>query len=218
MPWERHRYRKNKVWIEVDEHGAPVLDDRGLAALRYKPKDERTYTVRPDEIHSLRDEEAEAQPPEEAPAAPDVPSPPSEAPAPSRDTLVIYTDGASSGNPGPSGLGVLLLWQEHRREIQRFLGEATNQVAELAAILAGLEAVRRPELRVEVHTDSAYAIGVLTQGHQAKANVELIHSLHAEMKRFADLHFVKVAAHAGIAGNERADRLARDAVRRGEAE
>ena len=51
-----------------------------------------------------------------------------------------------------------------------------------------------------------------------KANVELIHSLHAEMKRFADLHFVKVAAHAGIAGNERADRLARDAVRRAQVE
>ena len=45
MPWERRRYRRNKVWIEVDDQGAPVLDDRGLAALRYKPDDSRTYTV-----------------------------------------------------------------------------------------------------------------------------------------------------------------------------
>jgi len=212
MPWERHRYRKNKVWIEVDEHGAPVLDDRGLAALRYKPQDERTYTVRPDEVRPLRDEEAGPPAPEECP--PRAPAPGAGTAA--DETLVIYTDGASSGNPGPAGLGVLLLWRGHRREIQRYLGEATNNVAELAAVLAGLEAVKQPHLRVEVHTDSEYVIGVLTRGHRVQANGDLVKTLLTEMRRFANLHFVKVAAHAGIPGNERADRLARDAVRRGE--
>ncbi len=217
MPWERHRYRKNKVWIEVDEHGAPVLDDRGLASLRYKPQDERTYTVRPDEVAPLRDEENPAEVPAAASPPGAAAEPVPEAPG-AGETLIIYTDGASSGNPGPAGLGALLLWRGHRREIQRFLGVATNNVAELAAVLAGLEAVTRPHLRVEVHTDSEYVIGVLTRGHKVKANAELIESLRAEMARFADLHFVKVAAHAGILGNERADRLARDAIQRGEAD
>ena len=150
MPWERRRYRRNKVWVEVDEHGAPVLDDRGLAALRYKPEDERTYTVRPDEIAPLVDEPA--------PEAGDAEGPP----APPGETVVVYTDGASSGNPGPAGLGVLLLWKTHRREIQRFLGTATNNEAELAAVLAALEAVKRPHLRVEAaHASPARASTVV---------------------------------------------------------
>ncbi|MDF1700024.1 MAG: ribonuclease HI [Planctomycetota bacterium] len=212
MPWERRRYRRNKVWVEVDERGAPVLDDRGLAALRYKPEDERTYTVRPDDLGPV-----EAPPPAAAPEEPDQeprPEPAAVEPPPG-DGIVIYTDGASSGNPGPAGLGVLLLWREHRREIQRFLGEATNNQAELEAVLAGLRAVTQPGRAVAIHTDSEYVIGVLTKGHKVQANVELVAEIQAEMGRFAALTFVKVPAHAGVPGNERADRLARDAIRSG---
>ncbi len=211
MPWERRRYRRNKVWVEVDEHGAPLLDERGLAPMRYKPEDDRTYTVRPDEIAPLVDEPVPAAPADAAPADA-VPEGP---PAPEGEGIVIYTDGASSGNPGPAGLGVLLLWKARTREIQRFLGTATNNEAELAAVLAALEAVKRPALRVEIRTDSEYVIGVLTRGHKVKANVELVAQIQKEMARFSDLHFVKVAAHAGVPGNERADRLARDAIRSG---
>lgn len=193
MPWERRRYRRNKVWIEVDDQGAPVLDDRGLAALRYKPNDSRTYTVRPDELAPVDAAPVEA----------------------SGEGITIYTDGASSGNPGPAGLGVVLLWRDKRREIQRYLGEASNNQAELEAILAGLRAVKRPELPVTLHTDSAYALGVLTEGHKVKANAGLIDAIRTEMARFAHLAFMKVAAHAGVPGNERADRLARDAIRTG---
>lgn len=205
MPWERRRYRRNKVWVEVDEHGAPVLDERGLASLRYKPDDERTYTVRPDEIGPVP-----AEPVDEAP------SDASPTPAPdASEGIVIYTDGASSGNPGPAGLGVLLLWRDRRREIQRFLGTATNNQAELEAVLAALRAVKKPDLPVAVHTDSEYVIGVLTQGHKVKANAALVAEIQSEMARFAALSFVKVPAHAGVPGNERADRLARDAIRSG---
>ena len=203
MPWERHRYRRNKVWVEVDDQGQPVLDERGLAALRYKPHDERTYTVRPDELAPL-EEASEAPAAEASPEA-----------SPEAETLVIYTDGASSGNPGPAGVGAVLLWRGRRREIQRFLGRATNNEAELRAVLVALEAVKRPDLRVEVRTDSEYVIGVLSRGHKVKANVDLVAAIHREMARFENLHFVKVPAHAGVPGNERADRLARDAVEGG---
>ena len=204
MPWERRRYRRNKVWVEVDEHGAPALDDRGLASLRYKPDDSRTYSVRPDDLSAV-----EAEP---APAAEEGAPEPEAAPP---EGIVIYTDGASSGNPGPAGLGAVLLWRDKRREIQRFLGEATNNQAELEAVLAGLRAVKRPQLAVEIRTDSEYVIGVLTKGHKVKANEALVAAIHTEMERFANLSFTKVAAHAGIEGNERADRLARDAIRTG---
>ena len=205
MPWERRRYRKNKVWIEVDEHGQPVLDDRNLASLRYKPDDERTYSVRPDEVRTLVEEEAAGAAPAAAPAS---------SPEEAGEAIAIYTDGASSGNPGPAGLGAVLLWRGRRREIQRFLGEATNNEAELAAVLAALEAVRRPELPVVVYTDSEYVIGVLVGGHRVKANRELVAEIQTEMKRFASVRFEKVPAHAGVPENERADRLATDAIRR----
>lgn len=209
MPWERRRYRRNKVWVEVDERGALVLDDRGLAALRYKPDDSRTYTVRPDELGPV---EATPSTEETAAEGPPVPSEGTEG------GIVIYTDGASSGNPGPAGLGVLMLFKEHRREIQRFLGKATNNHAELEAVLVALRAVKKPTLPVAIHTDSEYVIGVLTKGHKVKANTELVAAIQTEMTRFPNLSFIKVPAHAGVAGNERADRLARDAIRTGKAE
>ncbi len=191
MTWERRRYRGNKAWVEVDDSGALVLDERGLAQLRYKPDDERTYTVRPEEVHSLEDE----------------------APPPGDEGITVFTDGASSGNPGPAGLGVVLLWKGRRREIREFLGTATNNEAELRAVLVALQAIRRPELPVEIRTDSEYVIGVLAGGHKVKANVDLVADIHAAMKRFANLSFSKVPAHAGVEGNERADALAREAIR-----
>lgn len=197
MPWQRRRYRGNKVWVRVTDAEEAVLDGRGLAQVRYKVDDERTYTVRPAEIEAL--EEPEPLQPDPADAA--------------AEAIEIHTDGASSGNPGPAGIGVVLCWRGRRREIARALGTATNNVAELTAILEALRAVKRPELPVRLHTDSAYAIGVLVEGHRVKQNAELVEAIRGEMARFADLAFVKVAAHAGVPENERADRLARDALR-----
>ena len=127
MPWERRRYRTNKVWIEVDDQGAPVLDDRGLAALRYKPDDEPHLHRAPGRA-GARGRRSRRRPGGRRGGA---------RRADEGEGIVIYTDGASSGNPGPAGLGVVLLWRDRRREIQRFLGEATNNQAELEAILAG---------------------------------------------------------------------------------
>lgn len=208
--WERHRYRGNKVWIRVDDAGGPLLDDRGLAQLRYSPDDERTYSVKPGELERLEVPEArvaDSDPPVEDRV--DAPS----APASEGDAIHIYTDGASSGNPGPAGLGVVLLWHDHRREIRRYLGETTNNVAELEAVLDALRAVKRPDLPVRLHTDSRYVIGVLVEGHRVRANQDLVAAIQAEMGRFADLQLIKVPAHAGVPENERADALARSAIR-----
>lgn len=190
MPWTRHRYRGNKVFIEVDERGRPVLDDRGLAALRYKAEDDRTYSVRPTDVHPLEDE------------------------APDGETIRAYTDGASSGNPGPGGWGVLLQWRDRSRELSGGLGHTTNNVAELMAVDRALAAIRRRDLPVRIHTDSTYVIGVLDGGHKAKANEALIERIRERIGEYKDLAFVKVRAHAGDPGNERADTLAREAIDR----
>jgi ribonuclease HI len=95
-----------------------------------------------------------------------------------------------------------------------YLGEATNNIAELSAILRGLQAVSDKARPVIVYSDSAYSIGLLTQNWKAKKNVELVRELRETCREFPDLRFVKVLAHSGIALNERVDQLAVSAISR----
>lgn len=129
-----------------------------------------------------------------------------------REVLVIYADGSCFGNPGPAGIGVLLEWKGQSKEISRFLGDGTNNIAELTAIEAGLEAVKNRDVPVRLHTDSQYAIGVLSEGWKAKENRPLIARVQALMAHFPDLKLVKVRGHSGDPRNEKVDQLARDAI------
>jgi ribonuclease HI len=130
------------------------------------------------------------------------------------DPIIAYTDGACSGNPGPAGIGVVLVCGEKRKEISTYLGEGTNNIAELTAILAALEAIKDRKRSVRVITDSSYAIGVLSKGWKAKANVELIARMRVLLAEFTQLSFEWVKGHAGHAENEGCDELAREAVKR----
>ena len=128
------------------------------------------------------------------------------------DPIIAYTDGACSGNPGPAGIGVVLVCGDKRREISTYLGEGTNNIAELTAILAALEAIKDRKREIKVVTDSSYAIGVLTKNWKLKANVELIVRMRGLIAQFPQLSFEWVKGHAGHAENERCDELARAAV------
>jgi ribonuclease HI len=131
------------------------------------------------------------------------------------DAIHIWTDGACSGNPGLAGLGVVIVGDgPGHREISEFLGQATNNIAELTAILRGLESVTDRTRTVIIYSDSAYSIGLLTQAWKPKKNIELVQQLRALARQFADLRFVKVAAHSGIPLNERVDQLAVAAIHR----
>jgi ribonuclease HI len=95
-----------------------------------------------------------------------------------------------------------------------YLGHATNNVAELTAVLRGAECIPRDAESAAVMTDSKYAIGVLTKGWKAKVNQELILRTREVLAGRA-IHVLYVPGHAGIPMNERADELAREAVRLG---
>ena len=129
------------------------------------------------------------------------------------DAIVIYADGACSGNPGPAGLGVVLQDGAQRRELSQFLGEGTNNIAELSAILEAAEAIEDPARPVRIHTDSQYAIGVLSKGWKAKANQELVARVKQALARLQDLELIYVPGHSGVLLNERADALAVQAVK-----
>jgi len=129
--------------------------------------------------------------------------------------IKIYTDGASSGNPGPAGIGIVLMYGDHKKEISSFIGRATNNTAELTAIKTGLEELKRYDLPVRIFSDSSYAIGLLSKGWKAKANQELVFEIRSLMTKFSDLAFIKVKGHSGIKENEVADFLATSAIKKG---
>jgi len=129
------------------------------------------------------------------------------------ETIIVFTDGACSGNPGPGGYGVVLRAGGTQRTISGWLGDAcTNNIAELTAILRALEAIRDPSRPVHLYSDSSYALGLLTQNWKAKANTELVAELRKKAREFPRLKLIKIEGHAGHEGNELADSLARAAI------
>jgi ribonuclease HI len=131
------------------------------------------------------------------------------------DRIDVYTDGACSYNPGPAGLGVVLLYKGHKKEISRFIGDATNNIAELMAIKVGLEAIKKSHrnIPIVIYTDSKYCHGLFTQDWNPKKNVELIMEIKSLITKFRYIGFKWVKAHKGNQYNELADQLAVKAVR-----
>lgn len=216
MPWRPVKFRDNRVLARCDEQGALVAEG-GRVEIRYRPNDGRAYRAA---LRNLEVIEGESLLPDDACAdvAPAAASKRAEVvvhedPA---DTIIAYTDGACSGNPGPAGLGVVLIDGDRCRELSEFLGQGTNNIAELAAIGRAAHAVEAVDRPVRIHTDSRYAIGVLTKGHKAKKNRELVAEVKAFLARLSDVELRYVPGHSGIALNERADALAVEAVERRE--
>ena len=132
----------------------------------------------------------------------------------SNEVITIYTDGGCLHNPGgPMGIGVVLRYKTRVRIYSEFLGNGTNNIAELTAILRALELLKTTDIPVVIHSDSEYAIGVLTGRYRAKKNKELIARIQAVMRRFKDLRFKKVRGHKGVPDNELVDSLASRALR-----
>lgn len=129
------------------------------------------------------------------------------------DVIHAFTDGACLGNPGPAGCGVVLVYNGRCKEFACYLGRATNNIAELSAIEQTLDVIKDRTKSVRIYADSTYAIGVLTAGWKIRANHALIERIQAKMAGYADLTLEKIAGHAGVMLNERADALARQAIR-----
>ncbi len=209
--WVRMRFRRNKVWAEADASDRPVVID-GRVRIKYQLDQPHEYRVGANSLKALEETPLTGARP---PAKKGRTTPDSGAEGQGALSVHIYTDGASSGNPGPSGIGVVLRYGDRCREISEYIGVATNNVAELTAIQRGLAAVRQKHLPVRLYTDSAYACGMLGLGWKPKANHELIAAIRSLMGGFRDLKLIKVRGHQGVADNERADELATSAIKKG---
>jgi ribonuclease HI len=138
--------------------------------------------------------------------------------------ITIYTDGASSGNPGPGGYGVVLISGRHRLEKSAGFRLTTNNRMELLAVIEGLEALKIAGSRVVVYTDSKYVADSVEKGwvfqweskaFKKKKNPDLWMRF-LMIYRKHKVRFIWIKGHANNTENEICDRLAVDAYTRGE--
>ena len=133
--------------------------------------------------------------------------------------IIIYTDGAARGNPGPGGYGVVLMSGKHRKELSEGFVLTTNNRMELLAVIKGLEAFKIENSEVTVYTDSKYVSDAVEKGwvfsweskkFKKKKNPDLwIRFL--KVYRRHKVKFIWVKGHANIPENERCDALAVEA-------
>ena len=215
-------FKKNKVWLATDKDQKPITKN-GKVLIRYQLDQDYEYWVHSKNIKpvdSLQSKEKKEKSETFTQTSSKQTGKKTKSDTQSLvetsidDAITIYTDGASAGNPGPSGIGVVLRFGKHEKEISKYIGIATNNIAELEAIRSGLMAVKNSDLPVRVFTDSRYAYGVLTQGWKAKKNQDIIESIKKILSKFKNLKFIKVKGHVGIEGNERADFLATSAIKK----
>jgi ribonuclease HI len=149
----------------------------------------------------------------------------------STQSVVIYTDGASTGNPGPGGYGVVLKAGTHRKELARGYYRTTNNRMELMAVIAGLEALKKPGTDVTIYSDSKYVVDAVEKGWLAgwekkdfrikgggeRINTDLWKRLLVLLRQHR-VRFRWVKGHAGHAENERCDQLAVQAAQQPETE
>jgi ribonuclease HI len=220
--WKRMWFKENKVWMATDAQGMPVSKD-GKVLIKYQIKQDYEYWVNKKNVRPLDSPPPKLLHPKKSkPRNKNFKKGKKEAyktpwdETEYKDKICLFTDGASSGNPGPSGIGVLLRYGEHEKEISKYIGDATNNIAELKAIEAGLSALNNTDIPVRLFTDSNYAYGLLVLNWKARKNQEVVESIKKIMDRFKDLQIIKVRGHSGHPGNERADYLATSAVKQGQ--
>jgi ribonuclease HI len=212
-------FKGQVVWVRADEAGRLALDADGRAEMKYRETDTRTYRPLPQNLGPAAtqgSEPSKSAAPRPGPLKPRTEKSEKPVQPASAETVHIWTDGACSGNPGPMGIGIVVKAGGRRKEHGEYLGRGTNNIAELTAIMRGLEIsaefLPNPDHPIRVYTDSSYAIGLLSQGWKAKANQELVAEIREFLRGYHNLRMVKVEGHAGVPENERCDLLARQAV------
>ncbi|MEN9598409.1 MAG: ribonuclease [Bacteroidota bacterium] len=131
--------------------------------------------------------------------------------------LLIYTDGAARGNPGPGGYGIVLLWGTKRKEMAAGYRLTTNNRMELLAVIVALQSLTKQQIPVTIYTDSKYIVDsvqkkwldnwIKTDFKGGKKNRDLWEQYYRLSKKFS-IQFIWVKGHANNALNNRCDELA----------
>ena len=140
--------------------------------------------------------------------------------------ILIYTDGACSGNPGPGGWGAILMYNENKKEFSGGMKNTTNNIMELTAVIEGLKKLKEPcNHEVEIYSDSAYVVNAFNNGwiynwikkgwvnssKEPVKNKELWQELYSLVKKY-NAKLIKVKGHSDNIYNNRCDELARSEI------
>lgn len=140
------------------------------------------------------------------------------------EEIIIYTDGACSGNPGPGGWGAILMFKDYKKEISGSQKDTTNNIMELTAVIEALKLVKFP-CKIKIYSDSAYVVNAFLQGWiynwikkgwktadgSPVKNKELWENLY-QFTKIHEIQFIKVKGHSDNEFNNRCDELAREAI------
>ncbi len=137
------------------------------------------------------------------------------------NSVTIYTDGSSRGNPGPGGYGAILMSGSHKKELSKGFRRTTNNRMELMAVIAGLEALKKDQLNVTIYSDSQYIVKAIEEGwlrnwiktnfKGGKKNKDLWMKYH-HLAENHKIKFIWVKGHADNPFNNRCDELATSAA------
>ena len=138
--------------------------------------------------------------------------------------VIIYTDGACSGNPGPGGYGAILMYENNKKEISGGSKQTTNNIMEITAVVEALKLLKFA-CDVDVYSDSSYVVNAIekkwiekwqrngwkTSSKEPVKNKELWEELDLLIKKH-NVKFIKVKGHSDNKYNNRCDELARNAI------
>lgn len=141
------------------------------------------------------------------------------------EKIIIYTDGACSGNPGPGGWGAILMYKGAKKEISGGKKDTTNNVMEITAVIEGLKQLKK-QSEVQVYSDSSYVVNTFKQGWiynwmkkgwrtasgEPVKNKELWQELY-NLTQKHKVEFIKVKGHSDNEFNNRCDEMAREAIK-----
>lgn len=138
-----------------------------------------------------------------------------------KSEITMYTDGASRGNPGRGGYGVLLISGDYRKELSQGYKLTTNNRMELTAVIAGLKALKKEGMKITIYSDSQYVVKAIEEGwldtwiktnfKGGKKNVDLWKEFY-DLSTKHTIRFVWVRGHANNPLNNRCDELATEAA------
>ncbi len=143
------------------------------------------------------------------------------------EEVIIYTDGACSGNPGPGGWGSILMCKGNVKEISGGLKNTTNNIMELTAVVEALKLLKY-KCNVKLYSDSAYVVNAFNQkwiygwmkngwknsNKEPVKNKEIWEELYS-LTKIHNVEFIKVKGHADNEYNNRCDEMAREAIKMG---
>ena len=142
------------------------------------------------------------------------------------EEVLIYTDGACSGNPGPGGWGSILMYKDNKKEISGGKLDTTNNIMEVTAVIEALKLLKF-KCKVSIYSDSAYVVNAFNQkwiygwmkngwknaSKEPVKNKELWQELY-DLTKAHEVTFIKVKGHSDNEYNNRCDELARQAIKK----